>query len=91
MYWIKRKIQGLLRQTMSRYIIRKNFLGKWINNFQADCFKINICIQFLLQLIVFGIPGVSGANVPQLVVKVPRYQKGIQGKPSLEENDVLVR
>ena len=76
---------------MSRYIIRKNFLGKWINNFQADCFKINICIQFLLQLIVFGIPGVSGANVPQLVAEDSKHQEGIQGKQSLMENDVMVR
>ena len=40
---------------------------------------------------VFGIPGVSGATVPQLVVEEPRHQKGIQGKQSLEENDVMVK
>ena len=73
-------------------MIRNDVLAKLRNTkFPADCFNINNHIQFWLQSTVFGIPGVSGANAPQLVAEESRYQKGIQGKQSLMENDVMER
>ena len=67
-------------------------MTSWPNdNVPADCISIDNRIEFLLQLTVFGIPGVSGANVPQLVVEGSKHQKGIQGKQSVMENDVMVR
>ena len=59
---------------------------KVASQLRQNCFNINNHIQFWLQSTVFGIPGVSGANAPQLVAEESRYQKGIQGKQSLEEN-----